>query len=145
MFFGKKKNKTQRYSEEDTSNARLWRQVRLLTQLLIVSGTLNIGFISFYFYSVLDEQTKFPRYENMPAANAQQQAPLADFRGNKEVIRQFQSMTFEQLVGKIAVKDLVEDGFTQRDLALACMVDYYHFNLQVVFKGETIQKRVLLF
>ncbi|MFT5319450.1 MAG: hypothetical protein ACI8RA_002724, partial [Chlamydiales bacterium] len=44
-----------------------------------------------------------------------------------------------------AVKDLVEDGFTQRDLALACMVDYYHFNLQVVFKGETIQKRVLLF
>lgn len=145
MIFGKRKNKKQRHTEEDSSNARLWRQVRFLTQLLIVSGTLNIGFISFYVYSVLDEQTKFPSYENMPAADSQQQAPLADFRGNKEVIRQFQSMSFEQLVSKIAIKDLVEDGFTQRDLALACMVDYHHFNLQEVFQGETIQKRVLLF
>lgn len=141
MIFKRKKV----YSEKGKGllSVRSWKQIRILTQVIIVSGFLNIGLISFFFYTWIQEKPILLPYEHMPATEEQQQAPLADFRGNVEVVQQFQSMDFDQLVGKLSSRELVEDGYSQRDLALACLVNYHHFNLQRALSGYSLQSRIL--
>ncbi len=121
------------------------RQIRWLTQALILSATLNIGLLATFFYLVVRDRPSSATYELKPATKEQQASPVADSRSNSEVLRSFKGMPFGQLVIKLQDSRLVEDGYSQRDLALAALVTYHHFNITEALPGQVMQQRQLTF
>ena len=81
-------------------------------------------------YSFIKERPPTPYCEARPATKEEQQAPLASERTNGDVIRYFRKMSLQQLVTKLDNLELVENGYTQRDLALASLVAFYQFDLE---------------
>lgn len=111
-------------------------QVRRLTQGLFVSGALNIVLLAVFFYWIAKEVTPSHYCELKPADQTEEQIPLANNFGNAEVIRNFRSLSMEQLVAKLNDTQLVENGFSQRDLALAALVAFHHFDLSRALLGQ---------
>lgn len=121
--------------------------VRKLTKALYISGVLNITLGSFFFYSVIRERPPTPYFELRPANNEEQQAPLAVDRSAAEVINYFKTLPMEQLISKLSNTKLVENGFSERDLALACLVTFHYFDLSRALLGhlEPSQHRAIVY
>lgn len=120
------------------------KKIRLLSRALFVSGLLNIGVLAFLSYWIVRERPPTPYFELKPATIDQQQKPLADNRGTSEVILGLKSLPFGKLVSKLNSSVLVENGFTERDLALGCLVTFQYFDLERALP-ESKQKRQLSF
>ena len=103
--------------------------VRKLTISLMLSGTLNVILLGLFFYYTLGERPPTPYCELRPATYQEQLSPLAIDHSNNEVIRYFRKMPFQWLVARLSNTQLVEDGYTQRDLALASMITFHHFDI----------------
>lgn len=112
------------------------QQIRRLTQALMISGALNIALLSLFFYWMIKDKAVISAYQLKPPTLQQQQAPLADERSSEEVILAYQSMSMEQLIPKLSSAQLVENGYTHRDLALGYLVSLRHFNLKKALEGE---------
>lgn len=108
---------------------------RRMTTLLMISGGLNIALLSLFFYWTMRERPPTPYYELKPANLQEQQSPLAIDHSNSEVIRYFRKKPFEWLVARLHNVKLVENGYTQRDLALACLVAFHHFDINRALLG----------
>src|SRR5262249_51953030 len=80
-----------------------------------------------------------------PASSEQQQIPLADQRGCAEVLAHLSQLSFPQLVSSLAHVQLIENGYAERDLALACLMAFHHFDIQRALpkNGQPQQKRLL--
>lgn len=129
-----------------TSESSLFiKKIRHLNLALIVSGALNISVLSFLLYWVLRENPPTPYCELKPASSEQQQIPLADQRCCAEIVAQLSQLTFPQLVNRLSSAQLIENGYAERDLALACLMGFHHFDLQRALpkNGQPEQKRVL--
>lgn len=125
----------------------LINQIRRLTQALMVSGALNIALLALFFYWMVKERPPTTYYQLKPADQEQEQPPLADTRTSKEVIVEYGRMPLEQLIAKLSHAQLVENGYAQRDLALAYLVAFHHFDLSRALSGQSLllQKRTLSF
>jgi len=110
-------------------------KMRHLTKLLFISGTINILLLAFLFYWVIREKPPAPYYELKPAAKQEQQPPLAIDHSNAEVLRTLRQLPLEQLSAKLTDTQLIENGYSQRDLALGCMVTLHHFDLKRALLG----------
>lgn len=116
------------------------KRVRWLTQALIISGTINIGLISTFIYFVLKEKQQ-------PLAT--QENPVSKIASKKnsqnltlqQVIAGYSRLSYHELLLRLENKDFVEEGYSKRDLALACLVAFRHFNLERALGGLNIQKR----
>lgn len=106
------------------------RRIRHLSLALIVSGALNIGVLSLLLYWVLREHPPTPYCELKPASVEQQQIPLADQRGCAELLAQLSQLSFPQLVNCLSHAQLIENGYAERDLALACLMAFHYFDIQ---------------
>ena len=69
------------------------------------------------------------------SANKQEQTSLAIEKSDSGVIRYFRRMPFEWLISHLNNTELVENGYTQRDLALASLVAFHYFDLERAFSG----------
>lgn len=118
---------------------------RHLSQALMLSGTFNIIVLMLVLYWVLRERPPTPYCELKPASYEQQQAPLVDVREGHDLLRQFSQLSFEQLTEHLSRPQLIENGYTERDLALACLVAWHHFDLYRALPKEVQprQKRLL--
>jgi hypothetical protein len=113
----------------------LTKKFRFLSFALIFSGSLNVALIallSFYMF----EKTSLPMA----------------IMGKKEVLvtksQIFNSMSrlkFRELVSFLTNKELIEEGYTKRDLAVAALVAYHHFNLEKALVAKPEQVRTLVF
>lgn len=111
------------------------RKTRLLTQLLLLSITLNVGLLATFFYRSLT-----------PEPVATEVSPKNHFEvTNGEMIYSYFHCTFNELVDKLSDERLVEEGYRVCDLALACLVSYHHFDLERALPSARIQRRHLLF
>lgn len=110
--------------------------VRTLTKALYLSGVLNIALGSLFFYWVISERPPTPYFELRPASNEEQQKPLAVDRSAVEVINYFKTLPMEQLIARLSNTNLIENGFSQRDLALACLVTFHYFDLSRALIGH---------
>ena len=108
----------------------LIKRIRHSSQALLISGALNIGVLSLLLYWVLPERPPTPYCELKPASYEQQQMPLADHRGCTELLAQLSQLSFNQLVNRLSNTQLIEDGYAERDLALACLTAFHHFDIQ---------------
>lgn len=121
--------------------------IRKLTVILMISGGCNILLIALIIYGFFREQPPTPYCESKLASAQQQLSPLAIDHSNSEVIRFFKKMPLEWLVARLNNTQLVENGYTQRDLALACLVTFHYFDLDRALAGAPPleQKRSLVY
>lgn len=130
-----------------TSDSSLFiKRIRHLSFALILSGALNIGVLSLLLYWMLRERPPTPYCELKPASSEQQQISLADQRGSIEVLTQLSQLSFSQLVYRLSSAQLIENGYAERDLALACLVAFHHFDIQRALpkNAQPQQKRLLV-
>ncbi|KIA78309.1 hypothetical protein DB43_EI00540 [Parachlamydia acanthamoebae] len=122
-------------------------QIRRLSQALIVSFALNIGLTALFVYWFVKERPPTPYCELKPADLRSEQPPLAMDKSNGELIRHFQKMSLQQLLTKLGNNQLVENGYTQRDLAVASLVTFHHFDLTKALLGlpQPMQQRTIVF
>lgn len=122
-------------------------RMRQLTKALFFSGACNIVLLCLLLYWIIRDRPPAPYYELKPAEKKEQQAPLAIDRSNAEVLRLFRPLPKDQLAAKLNNAQLVENGYTQRDLALACLIQFHHFDLNRALAGQpwVEQQRTLVY
>lgn len=116
-------------------------KTRRLTQALLISGTFNILLLAGIFYWIVREVSPRPYCELKPAEQQEEQLPLAINHANADVLRSFRLLPLEQLVAKLSDTQLVENGYTQRDLSLAALVSFHHFDISRALLGEAQPKQ----
>lgn len=125
------------------------KYTRRLTIALMISGGANILLVALFSYWMIRERPPTPYFELKPANILEQQAPLAIDHSNSEVIRYFRKMPLEWLVARLNNTKLVENGYTQRDLALASLVAFHNFDidraLAVAGLASPEQKRTIVY
>lgn len=114
------------------------RRTKFLTQALIISGTLNIGLIATFAYFVMQEKQQNLALE-LRAAPKEAQAT------NAQHLRSYSLLPYQELLLRLEDKDLIEEGLSKRDLSLACLVAFHHFNLDKALGGLPLQKRIIPF
>jgi len=117
------------------------QQIKRLIIVLAISGSLNIVLFTLFFYQMVKDVPPTPYFELKPAIHEEQQPPLAVEHTNSEVIRRLRTLTFDQLILKLSNSDLVENGYSERDLALACLAAFHHFDLPRALAGTQLQER----
>ena len=114
------------------------KKIRVLTHLLLLSIALNIALATaFITHKVRAARTLRPQ--------TTQARPAKVVVSNAEVIKNFFSYSFEELVGELDNRELVQDGYSRRDLALSCLVSYHHFDMRRALIGKEIQVRKYTF
>lgn len=111
-------------------------KTRLITQALFFSGALNIVVLAVFFYWLVREVPPRPYCELKPAGQQEEQIPLAINHANADILRGFRSQPMEQLVANLNDTKLVENGYSMRDLALAALVDFHHFDISRALLGQ---------
>lgn len=106
---------------------------------MIISGTLNIGLLATFIYFVIQDKQQSFAIELKPVAKEQ----VASTSSNEQYLRAYSFLPYQELLLRLENKDPVEEGLTKRDIALACLVSFHHFNLEKALGGLTLQKRQL--
>ena len=129
------------------SKNRPQANVERLIRALLISSALNVLLIGYSTYSWVKERPPIPYYVLKPVEQKALDTSVAEMGTNQEIIRQFKMMTLDQLVAKLHNQQLVENGYTQRDLALGCLATHHHFNLSRALLGlpPADQQRCLSF
>jgi LysM repeat protein len=119
------------------------RKIRHLSQALFFSGALNIGVLGLFSYWVVRERPPTPYCELKPARAGQEQVSLADRRNFSDLISSFHRQPYGQLITHLNTIQLVEDGYTVRDLALSSLVAFHDFDLGRALVSGPEEKRLL--
>jgi hypothetical protein len=116
------------------------RRAKVLTQWLIISGTINISLLGTIIYSVIKDK-------NVSVSLDLSQIPIDPtvHVSNEEILRAYSGLSYQDLLLKLENTDLAEEGFLKRDLALSCLVAFHHFDLEKALGGMISQKRSSFF
>ena len=116
----------------------MWqKKFRILSQILLLSGALNIGLITTFAYFALTQAKRKPLEKPM--------AHVCSSPTNADTIKSFFTSSFDDLVFELENNTLLEDGYRVRDLALAYLASYHYLNLDQALSGFTYQRRMITF
>lgn len=121
------------------------RQARKMTISLIVSITLNAIFLALIIYGftggfLLSSQEFKGRLQSI------RHLPTAEGSSHLEVLEEFSHMLAEQLIEKLKDSTVVEGAYSERDLALGCLVSLHYFDVNRALSGDKIpsERSILL-
>lgn len=103
--------------------------IKKLIRALAISGFLNIILLSLLIYSFIKETPQIPQFERKPVIE-QKAIALSIDQSNSDIIRKYRQLSCHHLIQQLQDISLIENGYTKRDLALACLESFYHFDLQ---------------
>ncbi|SCA63847.1 Uncharacterized protein SCG7086_BG_00040 [Chlamydiales bacterium SCGC AG-110-P3] len=105
--------------------------------ILMTSGILNVVMLGYISFGVIRNRDHAPVCVHVDASKevAPEDALLGSST-NAEMVADFRYMSLDQLVSRLVDTRLVEDGYTQRDLALACLVAFHQFDLPKALLGQ---------
>jgi len=113
------------------------KSFRTLTIALIFSGALNIALVAaFAFFNFKDTQIS----QTISKSFTKELETT-----NEQILRAMSKLTFRELVSYLTNKDLLEEGFAKRDLALAALTAFHHFNLEKALSSLPAQVRTVQF
>ncbi|MBX7066836.1 MAG: LysM peptidoglycan-binding domain-containing protein [Parachlamydiales bacterium] len=110
------------------------KKFKLLSLALIFSGALNIALIAAFAYSMVEKTSV--------ATTIMGKKEIA--LTNSQIFNTMSRLSFRELVSYLTNRDLVEQGYTKRDLAIAALVAYHHFNLEKALSAPPAQVRNLI-
>ncbi len=111
------------------------KKFRILTFALIFSGTLNIGLITAFAFSMFKDTS----IAHAVVRSSQKEEGYT----NSQVFGSMARLTFRELVSFLTNRDALEEGYTKRDLAVASLVAFHHFNLEKALFGTPKQIRTV--
>ena len=114
---------------------RQQKTLRTLTMALIFSGALNIGLVAAGIFSAFKDRQA--SYAVTPSFFHE----LKPESTNSQVMELFSKLGFRELVSYLTNRDLIEEGYAKRDLAVAALVAYHHFNLEKALGAIPEQQR----
>lgn len=112
------------------------RWVRLVTQALVISVAVNIGFIVTFLSSAMKDRNYsmlYPRIDEKSEISHE-----LDLSG---CLNHFSTFSFRRLAACLSKNDSIEEGYAIRDLALACLIKFHHFDIEAALPGQKLQKR----
>ncbi len=112
------------------------KKFKILSLGLIFSIALNVGLIGALVY--------FMAEKTPPIASAIWAGKKEVVVTNLQTFRSMSKLSFRELVSFLTNRDLVEEGYTKRDLAIAALVAYHHFNLEKALSSPPAQVRTLV-
>lgn len=123
------------------------KRVRSLIICLFISGSLNILCIAFLFFWVFRDHSPSPYLEFKPKPFVSKESNVVVGPTNDLLLKQYKALSYESLLQKLMKTHLVEDGFTERDLALGTLITFHDFNLEKALEACIFptQKRLLSF
>ncbi|NGX39886.1 MAG: Peptidoglycan endopeptidase LytF [Chlamydiae bacterium] len=119
------------------------KKAKWLTQALIVSGTLNVGLLSTFIYFALNENSGPIHFKEAKPEGFV--ATAGERVGIQELLTKYSALSFQDLLIRLGNNEHIESGYTRRDLALACLSGFHHFNLERALGGLSLQKRDITF
>jgi len=123
------------------SDTPLLRKTKWVTQALILSGTLNIGLLATFIYFAIKDKQQHVAIELTPLPSRSANSSFT----NEQLLHAYALLPYQELLLRLENKDLIEVGLAKRDLALACLVAFHHFNLEKALGNSPLQKRILPF
>jgi len=117
------------------------KKAKWLTQALIISGTLNVGLLCTFIYSAVKDAGRPLAGSAYPPKDVD----LSSKKGLQDLLASYSRLSFQDLLLRLANTELVEAGFSRRDVALACLTRFHHFNLERALGGGTLEKRKISF
>lgn len=108
---------------------------RTLTLLLICSGALNIALFAALIVGWYE--THRVGFDLSPLATSSQTLQPS----NISYLSSLSQLHFRELVAQLTNRDVMEDGYLKRDLALAVLVANHFFYLEKALEGQAIQRR----
>ena len=113
------------------------KKFRIVTISLIFSGALNIGLVAaFIAFLVQDRSSEF-KLDGMPKRGSQREEKIS----NLALLETLSNRSFRELVSLLTNRELIEEGYAKRDLALAALVAQHHFHLEKALSDSNLQKR----
>lgn len=122
-------------------------QIRFLSISLFLSGAMNIILIAFFVFWAFYDRPLTPYLDQKPLVQKDHIGPLAASPSNADLLSRYKSRSYEQLIPMLSQPKLVEDGFTERDLALGILAAFHEFDLERALGPghHHLQKRMLSF
>jgi len=116
------------------------KRSRPLVHALIISVALNLGLLAtFITFIIKEKKIETLIQTKAPSKTVGKRASLS--HSNAAVLEEYEKLSFAKLIQELDNEELVEQGYRKRDLALACLVAYHHFDLQRSLPGMEFQKR----
>jgi LysM repeat protein len=115
------------------------KKIRGLTHLLILSIGVNVGLGT----TLLYQRLKWTEERGEDFSRRVKEVVLKDSSG--DVLRRYFECSEIELIGELDNKELVQDGLSKRDLALACLVNFHYFDIEKALSGTVLQRRELSF
>ena len=115
------------------------RKTRLLTQFLIISGTLNLALIASFVNSAWSGK-KGRAFAQTPREKIKK---ITLKKG--DVLDEFSHMDYDVLVRELYNETHVEEGQRRCDLALAALTAFHAFDVERAFAGHPIEKREITY
>lgn len=113
------------------------KKFRLFTLILILSGGLNIFFLIYIIYGHF---ALHPIDLKISPLKAQQKRKDLN---NCDYLSIISTRNFSELVSLLSNCQLVEEGYSKRDLALGCLISYHDFNLEKALPNQNFQTRIV--
>jgi LysM domain len=130
---------------DDQNFARPWaKRARFLTQLLVLSGTLNVALLATFSFFLMKGRKK-EIAEVLPPLQEISSDHHVETLTNAEILRTYCEKSFTELLQLLEDRQLIEEGYAKRDLALAVLVAFHHFNLERALGGMVVSQRQILF
>ena len=138
--------KTQKHDENFLEKENEWlKKYRWLTHGLIISGALNLGLIAtFATITYKNSNPKVLLPQKNYTIKEKKNAYYVSISG-VELLCDYFNYSYESLLTELSSKELVEDGYSKRDFALACLAGFHHFDIQRALTGTYLQTRELEF
>lgn len=111
----------------------LLRKNRILSRALIASAVINIVVLALFSYWITRERPPTPYCELKPKKHASV-VMLTNPLGVTEHITQLSQCSFLQLVELLKSPRPIGQSYLEKDLALACLVAFHHFDLSRALK-----------
>lgn len=107
-------------------------------QVLGLSVALNCIFVLLFFYTALREEPLRRSFVYRPSPGKGEVGA-----SNRALLQAMRGWSWERLVQSLENRDLQEDGYATRDLALAVLVAWHHLDIARPLAGKRVQERRL--
>ena len=113
------------------------KKIRGLTFALIGSGALNIGLITTLVVSSSNQDSSQPSTISHKASEIEQKSSVVS------ALEEMSKQSFRELVALLTNREVVDENYAKRDLAVSALTSFCHFNLEKALAAPVAERRSL--